>query len=57
MQTVIENIFGVYTPITDANGIALSGMAGVNWQYIAGVLLFSIVLVSFLKLVGVLLKR
>ena len=33
-----------------------SGLAGVDWPWIAGVFLFAIVLWSFLRLVGVLLN-
>lgn len=34
-----------------------SGMAGVDWEYLAGVLLFAIVLASVFKLIGVILKN
>ena len=57
MKAVIESIFGVYTPVTDAEGVVVSGMAGVDWPYIAGAVLFAIVLFCFFKLVGVVLKK
>ena len=68
MVTLIESIFGTYeaisysVPVLDESGISgyydmiPSGAAGVDWMWIAGVLLFSIVLWSFFRLVGVLLK-
>ena len=57
MRTVIESIFGVYVPVVNTEGVALEGMAGVDWPYIAGVVLFAIVLLCFFKLVGVVLKK
>lgn len=57
MKTVIENLFGVYTPVTGADGIIPSGAAGVDWGYIAGVVLFAIVLFCFFKIVGAVIKR
>jgi hypothetical protein len=57
MKTVIESIFGVYMPIVDGEGVALIGVAGVDWSYIAGVVLFAITLLCFFKLVGVVLKK
>lgn len=66
MRALIESIFGVYTPITydvlDAEGKVLytavaDGTAGVDWPYVAGVLLFALVLYSFFRLLGVVFKR
>ena len=60
MKTIIETIFGVYSPVTyiDENGISIvaSGLAGVDWIFITGVLLFAIVLYSFFRLLGVFFK-
>lgn len=65
MKDLIQTIFGVYEPVTtmvfDAEGVFVgetvaSGVAGVDWPYVAGVLLFAVVLYSFFRLVGVLLK-
>jgi len=66
MSEILQSIFGVYTPITtevysDAGEyvgtVVASGMAGVDWQYLAGVALFAIVLISVFKLLGVILKN
>lgn len=62
---ILEAIFGVYTPVTysvaGADGtmseVVASGAAGVDWPYVLGVLLFALVLWSFFRLVGVILKR
>lgn len=65
MKDLILTIFGSYEPVTtmvfDAEGVVVgevvaSGVAGVDWPYVAGVLLFAVVLYSFFRLVGVLLK-
>ncbi|NLW46308.1 MAG: hypothetical protein GXY86_03070 [Firmicutes bacterium] len=65
MRSLIVTIFGIYMPIetiieVDSEGLPIygvaSGMAGVDWTYIAGVILFAIVLYGFCRLVGVLLK-
>lgn len=66
MTQILQDIFGVYTPVMadvyDATGnyvgtTVASGMAGVDWQYLAGVALFAIVLISVFKLLGVILKN
>lgn len=65
MKDVILAIFGAYEPVTttviDAAGETVtavaSGLAGVDWPYIAGVLLFGVVLYCFFRLVGVLLSK
>lgn len=65
MREIIQSLFGVYTPITydsvAADGslqtVPVLGIAGVDWEWIAGVLLFAIVLYAFFRLVGVLLKH
>lgn len=46
MRDLIISIFGIYTPVTDAAGTPLQGMAGVDWPYLAGVALFGLVLYS-----------
>lgn len=33
MRDLIISIFGAYTPVTDAAGTPLQGMAGVDWPY------------------------
>lgn len=43
IMEVVEQIFGVYTPVD----------GGVNYGYIAGVVIFSIVLYSAFRLLGI----
>ena len=70
MKEVVVQVFGEYSPRTQtvtqylSDGSLLGttteivpGVAGMDWQWISGVFLFSLVLSSFLKLVGVLLKN
>lgn len=70
MKEVVVQVFGEYSPRTQtvtqylSDGTLLGttteivpGVAGMDWQWISGVALFSLVLSSFLKLVGVLLKN
>lgn len=69
MRQVITGVFGEYTPRTQtvtqylSDGTAethteiVPGVAGMDWPWIAGVSLFCLVLFSFLKMVGVLLKN
>lgn len=66
MRSLIEQIFGLYTPITTdvfneageyVGSSVASGAAGVDWTYIGGVVLFAIVLWSFFRLLGVVLKH
>ena len=67
MKELIVSIFGAYTPVmtTETHVVAdsvqsvevvASGLAGVDWPWLAGVLLFAVFLYSFFRLVGVLLK-
>ena len=65
MRDVIINLFGEYQPImTDIFNEAgeyvgqtvASGMAGVDWAYVLGVLGFFIVLYSAFRLLGVFFK-
>lgn len=66
VRTLIETIFGVYTPVTydvlGADGTVLytavaDGAAGVDWPYVGGIMLFALVLYSFFRLLGVVFKR
>lgn len=66
MRDLIETIFGYYQPVmTDVynemgeyvGSTVASGSAGVDWTYIGGVVLFAIVLWSFFRLVGVVVKH
>lgn len=72
MRSLIVELFGRYSPVTyseyfyyvdaegnvlqDFNEVVASGLAGVDWPWLAGVCLFAIVLYSFFRLLGVLLK-
>lgn len=57
MRDLITSIFGTYTPVTDAEGVIVSGAAGVDWPFVAGVLLFAIVLISLFKVIGAVIKK
>lgn len=65
MREMLQSLFGTYTPLTyeavAADGsivvTPVLGVAGVDWEWVAGVFLFSIVLYAFFRLVGVLLKN
>lgn len=68
MKSIIVQIFGIYQPLTtdlpvlDGSGtiqvynVIPSGFAGVDWQWIAGVFLFGIVLYSLFRIIGTILK-
>lgn len=67
MKDLVISIFGSYEPIMTTEvhmvgdtleevQVVASGMAGVDWSWLAGVILFAIVLYSFFRLVGVLLR-
>lgn len=53
---VVPGISGVEGAVLDSMDVVAAGLAGVDWPWVAGVLLFALVLYSFLRLVGVLLK-
>lgn len=64
MKDLILSLFGDYVPVINSTVAAdgtvieevVSGMAGVDWPWLMGVLLFAIVLYSFFRLVGVILR-
>ncbi|MCI9263995.1 MAG: hypothetical protein HFF06_05420 [Oscillospiraceae bacterium] len=67
MKDLIVSIFGSYEPVMTTEvhlvgdtleelQVVASGMAGVDWAWLAGAVLFAIVLYSFFRLVGVLLR-
>lgn len=64
MKDLILSLFGDYVPVINSTVAAdgtvieevVSGMAGVDWPWVMGVLLFAIVLYSFFRLVGVILR-
>lgn len=64
----LRSFFGTYTPPTytmtevvgetvNVTNVIPAGAAGVDWQYIAGVVLFAIVVYCFLKILGGLLCK
>lgn len=57
MRDLIISIFGMYTPVTDFEGNIVLGVAGVDWPFLSGVLLFAICLWSFFHLLGSILKK
>lgn len=60
MRDIILNIFGSYSPVTyelDGVEVVADGLAGVDWPYVLGVVLFGIVLYSVLRIIGVFLKK
>lgn len=52
LYSVITQLFGSYSPLVDAEGVVITGIAGVDFAWLAGVFLFAIVLWSFFKLIG-----
>lgn len=72
MRSMLIELFGEYTPvmfeqvhyIQTADGgyikvmsdVVASGLAGVDWPWVAGVFLFAIVLYSLFRLLGVFFK-
>jgi hypothetical protein len=69
MKTVLDSIFGTYSPVmtvipvVDGSGTVVSvpvvagGFAGVDWTYILGILLFGIVLYCVFRIFGAILSR
>lgn len=72
MRDLIISLFGEYQPLTEivtrtytyGNGETssttieqtIAGVAGIDFVYVSEVLLFAIVLISFFKIVGALIK-
>ena len=61
MKTLLINLFGAYNPVTYTNSegldVVADGLAGVDWPYVLGIVLFAIVLYSALRLLGVIIKQ
>ena len=58
MYDIIIGIFGNYTPVLDpVTNSVVAGVAGVDWVWLSGVLLFAITLFGLMRLVGVVLKK
>lgn len=67
MKDVILSLFGAYEPVMttgtaivdgvyESAQVVAGGFAGMDWPWIMTVLLFAVVLYSFFRMVGVLLK-
>lgn len=61
MRSLLVSLFGVYMPVMtdvyDSAGVVVGsvvadGVAGVDWPWVAGVVLFGVVLYCFLRMVG-----
>lgn len=61
IREFMQAIFGNYIPVTytdsAGNSIIPAGVAGVDWQYVLGVVLFCIIVYSLLRIVGGLICR
>lgn len=61
MRSIIVDLFGSYEPVVyqDADGIDIvaSGMAGVDWTYLSGVILFGLTLYCVFRIIGGLLRK
>lgn len=57
MRSVMQNIFGVYNPIVvnDLEGNII--YTGVDWEYIAGILLFTLCLYCFFRILGMVIQK
>lgn len=61
MRSIIVDLFGSYEPVVyqDANGtdIVASGMAGVDWSFLSGVILFGLTLYCVFRIIGGVFKK
>lgn len=63
MKELITRLFGAYTPIASTEVLpsgetietVVSGAAGIDWAWLAGVVLFTVCLWSVFRLIGVVL--
>lgn len=56
MRDIIVSIFGEYEALV-VNDNLIGGLAGLDYEWLAGVVLFAIALFSLFKLLGVLLNK
>lgn len=71
-KSFITSLFGTYTPVsytvsqtvqigeevyTDTYDVIASGLAGVDWPWVIGALLFLIALYSFFRIISMILRR
>lgn len=54
---VVPGVAGVDGATLETVQVVVPGLSGVDWPWVAGVFLFAIVLYSFFRLVGVLLRE
>lgn len=52
MVNIITQLFGAYTPLTDSNGLIISGVSGINFTWLSGVLLFALTLYCVFRIIG-----
>lgn len=61
MKDLIISIFGVYEPVSVINALGeteyLSGVAGVDWPYVLGVIGFFVTLYCILRIIGGVISR
>lgn len=59
MKDLVFSVLGPYAPVTqvvDGVTVLVDGLAGLDWPWLVGAALFAIVLWSFFRLVGVILR-
>ena len=63
MRELMQSIFGTYTPVSvteTVDGVEtvrfLNGFAGVDWEYIGGVFLFTVCVYCLFRLLGGVMK-
>lgn len=57
MRDLIVSIFGSYIPLVDASGSPVPGLAGVDWEYVAGIAVFCITLYCVLRIVEAVIRK
>lgn len=61
MRDIILSLFGTYNPVTytDGNSVAVipNGVAGVDWVWLSGVLLFALTLYCVFRVLGGVFKK
>lgn len=57
MKILLYELFGEYTPVLGPDNLPLDGLAGVDWPYVLGVLLFALCLSCFFGLLRGVFRR
>lgn len=61
MRDAVIAVFGEYKPVTytmaDGMTVVPEGMAGVDWSYVGGILIFAIAFYSFFRFLGGVFKK